>query len=209
MDAMGAGGTADPFAAARAREPGARYWAWFDRLDLALFQLERLGMLIACLFLAVVFLLLVAGVFGRPWTGFLFSLSLEGGSMSMWPVSYMGAAFIWRVYGHPQFDLFVRLTRGRKHHMLQLLNNLAALVVAFYLAWQAWESYRFHWQAESATQNLRYEYWPVYWTAFVGLGLLAVELLFSTLRHLRELIHPTGSEEAVYGGPEGASGAGV
>lgn len=183
----------------RAREPGARLWAWFDRLDLWLLQAERAGMGIAGLFLVFVFLMLIAGVFGRPWTGLLFSISLEGGSMSMWPISYMGAAFIWRVYAHPQFDLFLRLTRGRKHHILQFVNNFCALVVGVYFAWHAWESYQFQYKSNSATQNLRYVYWPIYWTAFVGLGLLALELLFSLLRHVREIIHPTFSEESVYG----------
>jgi TRAP-type C4-dicarboxylate transport system permease small subunit len=183
----------------RACEPGARYWAWFDRADYWLLQAERVGMGLAGLCLTCVFLMLIAGVFGRPWTGLLFSISLEGGSMSMWPISYMGAAFIWRVYGHPQFDLFLRVTRGRKHHVLQLVNNLCALVIGIYLAWYAWESYQFQFKSNSATQNLRYVYWPVYWTAFVGLGLLAIELAFSLLRHVREIIHPTMSEESIYG----------
>lgn len=175
-----------------------RFWASFKLVDHWLLRVEQVGMVIAAAFIAGVFLLLVAGVFARPWTGFVFSLSLEASSMAMWPISYMGAAFIWRVHGHPQFDLFLRKTRGRKHHILQTFNNACALMMTGYLAWFAWESYLFHYYAESGTQNLRYPFWPFYWAGFVGLGLLFVEVAFSLLRHLREVMHPTGVERALF-----------
>jgi TRAP-type C4-dicarboxylate transport system permease small subunit len=181
------------------REPFARWWTVFERLDHGLLQLERTAMAFAAAVLAGVFLMLMAGVLSRPWTGYVFSVALESGGMSMWPIAYMGAAFIWRIYGHVQFDLFLRITRGRTHHVIQLLNNLAALFIGVCLAWFAWESFQWQFRSGSTTQNLRYPFWPAYWTAFVGLWLLAIELVFSSLRHVREIIHPTGSEEAIYG----------
>lgn len=39
----------------------------------------------------------------------------------------------------------------------------------------------------------------MYWTACVGLGLLAVELLFSSLRQVREIVDPSGVEDDLYG----------
>ena len=119
--------------------------------------------------------------------------------MSMWPISYMGAAFIWRSYGNVQFDLFLHITHGRTHPVLQLLNNLCALAIGVCLAWYAWESFQWQFRSGASTQNLRYAFWPVYWTAFVGLGLLAVELLFSSLRQVREIVDPSGVEEDAYG----------
>jgi len=186
-------------AVAQRDEPLARWWRLFDRVDHALLMAERIGMGFAAFVVGGVFLMLMAGVFSRPWTGYVFSVALESGGMSMWPISYMGAAFIWRIYGHVQFDLFLRMTRGRTHHVLQLLNNLCALAIGLCLAWYAWESFQWQYRSGASTQNLRYEFWPMYWTAFVGLWLLAAEVLFSTLRQIREIVDPSGAEEEVYG----------
>ncbi len=117
------------------------FWSVFERLDRYLLQVERAGMIFAAAVLALIFVLLMAGVFGRPWTGTIFSVALETGSMAMWSISYMGAAFIWRTYGHVQFDLFLRMSRGRRHHVLQMLNNLAALFIGVCLAWYAFDSF--------------------------------------------------------------------
>lgn len=177
----------------------AGFWRYFERADRYFRQLELVGMWMAGAFLAAVTLLLLGGVFARPWTGFIFSLALEGGAMSMWPISYLGAAYIWRIYGHVQFDLVLRITHYRTHHILQFLNNFAAFTVGGLFAWFAWHSFMFQWISQSSTQNLRYPHWPMFWTAFVGTGLLATELVFSLLRHTREIIRPTGSEEQIYG----------
>lgn len=177
----------------------AGFWSRFDRVDGWLLQVERAGMAFAAVVLALVFAMLMAGVFGRPWSGTIFSVALETGSMSMWSISYMGAAFIWRTYGHVQFDLFLRMLRGRAHHLLQIANNLAALFIGVCLAWYALDSFLWQYRSGATTQNLRFPYWPAYWPAFLGLSILAVELVFSTLRNVRELVTPTGSEEAMYG----------
>ena len=117
----------------------------------------------------------------------------------MWPLSYLGAAYIWRIFGHVQFDLVLRKTHFRTHHILQATSALLILIFGSIAAWLAWESFLFQYHSQAATQNLRYPYWPVYWTASVGISLLALELLFSLLRHIREIIKPTGAEEAIYG----------
>ena len=172
---------------------------WLDRLDWLVLWLGRIGLGIAAGFVGLIFLLLIAGVIARPWTEFVFSFAFETTSMMLWPVAFMGAAGIWRIHGHVRFDLFLRITRGRKHHALELAAGVLAVVVGLLFAWQGWQSLASQFRSGGVTMAYLYPIWPLHSAVFVGGVLLFLELISSVIRSAREVVHPTGVEEATYG----------
>ena len=175
------------------------FWRLFDRFDFCVLWLGRIGHGIAAAFIGLLFLFLIAGVLSRPWTDFVFSFAFETTAMMMWPAAFMALASIWRTHGHVRFDLFLRVTRRRKHHVLELLNAIAATVIGVLIAWQGWLSVASQYRSGGATMVFLYPIWPLHAAVFIGGGLLALELISSVFRSIREIINPTGSEEAVYG----------
>lgn len=176
-----------------------RFWDRFEKLDLAVLQLGRLGKAVAAGLVGIVFLLLIAGVLARPWNNLVFSLAFEVSVMLLWPIAFLGLANIWRLHGHMQFDLFLRTTRGRRHHVLGLCSAVAACFVGILFVWQGWISFISQYQSGNATPTFRYPIWPLYSSVLLGSCIMALELLSSILREIREILVPSGSEESIYG----------
>lgn len=159
----------------------------FGRLDRRLYQVERLGMWIAGAVILVTFLVMIGAVFTRPWTGFLFSLGAEGAKMLLWPMGFMPAAYLWRHFGHVRFDLVLRAVNRRTAHRLELANSIVVLVLVVVMTISAYNSYLDVLQARTRTLTMHLPYWPVFWCSVAGCALMAVEVLFSTVRHWRSV----------------------
>ena len=179
--------------------PRSRFWRGVERLDRAVGVLGWIGLGVSALFVSLVFLLLIVGALTRPWSNFVFGFAYEASSVMLWPISFMALAVVWRNQGHVRFDLFLRLTRGRRHHLLELASSLVVLVIVVLFVWQGWIGLVSHYSTGTSTQTFRYPVWPMFSTVFVGCALLLAELVMSVLRALREVIQPTGVEEATYG----------
>lgn len=176
-----------------------RYWVAFAYFDRAVQWLGWVGIAVAAAFVAALFLLLIAAALTRPWSNYLFGLAYEAGSVMMWPISFLPLAAVWRVQGHVRFDLFLRLTRRRPHHVLELLGGVAVLCVAVLFVWQAWMALVTHYATGTATLVFRWPVWPMFMTAASGSVILGLELICSVMREVREVIQPTGVEEETYG----------
>src|SRR5690606_13056884 len=96
---------------------------------------------IAAALCAITFLLLCLAVITRPWSNFIFGLSFEIGGLLMWPIAFLPLAAVWRMKGHVRFDLALRLTRGRPHHVLELLTGLLVFAIMLLISWQALASF--------------------------------------------------------------------
>lgn len=182
-------------------EPGERFWRVFDRADHWLLQGERVGFGLAGAAILVTFLVMIGGVFSRPWTGYLFSVGVEGGKMGLWIMGYMPAAYIWRHYGHVRFDLVLRGVSFRAAQRIEVANCILGFILACLMTWSAWQSYWDVYIAKTRTLTLHFEYWPVFWVSVAGAGLLAIEVLFAGVRHWRESRHPTGKNPAPWDMP--------
>jgi TRAP-type C4-dicarboxylate transport system permease small subunit len=176
-----------------------RFWRQVDRLDRLVGVIGWIGLAVSAVFAALIFLVLIAGALTRPWSNFIFGFAYEVSSVMLWPISFLALAAVWRNQGHVRFDLFLRMTRRRRHHMLELASSAATLVVGVLFVWQAWVGLLSHYEAGTATLTFRYSVWPLFSTVFIGSVFLLMELIMSVLRSLREVIEPTGSEEAIYG----------
>ena len=177
----------------------ARFWRGFAYFDRVVQWLGWAGLAVAAVFVAAVFLLLIGAALSRPWSNYMFGLAYEAGSVMMWPISFLPLAAVWRVQGHVRFDLFLRLTRRRSHHVLELVGSVAVLCVSVLFIWQAWVALVTHYESGTATLVFRWPVWPIFMTAVTGSIVLGLELICSVLREVREVIHPTGVEEQTYG----------
>lgn len=175
------------------------FWRQVDRLDRLVGAIGWVGLGLSAMFVALIFLVLIVGALTRPWSNFIFSFAYEASSVMLWPISFLALATVWRNQGHVRFDLFLRITRRRAHHMLELTSSTATLVIGVLFVWQAWAGLLSHYEVGTATLTFRYPVWPLFSTVFIGSVLLFMELVMSVLRALREVIEPTGSEEAIYG----------
>jgi len=177
---------------------GRGFWYGFERFDRAVERLGWIGTAVSALFVALIFLVLIIGALTRPWSNFIFGFAYEVSSVMLWPISFLALATVWRNKGHVRFDLFLRLTRRRSHHTLELIGSIASMVVGVLFVWQGWVGLLSHYGTGTATQTFNYPVWPLFSTVFVGSVLLLLELTASVLRELREVVEPTGVEEADY-----------
>lgn len=178
---------------------GSPAWRAFERLDRGVFILGWAGVVLAGLLVGFLFLLLIVSAISRPWSNFVFGFAYELGSVMMWPIAFLPLAAVWRAQGHVRFDLFLRLTRRRQHHVLELLGSIAALIVGVLFVWQGWVSLTSHYARGTSTLVFRYEVWPVYGTVLAGSAILLLELMSSVARETREVIAPSGFEDDRYG----------
>lgn len=169
---------------------------WIDRAA-AIMNKTCSGVAAACV--AYVFLVLVAGVLFRPWSGFVFSFAFETSVAMLWPISFLALSELWRTQGHMRFDLLLRITRFRWHHSLLLCGSIGAFGMSIALAWAGATSLFAEYRSGSATLAFQYPIWPFYSSAAIGTFALALELLASIVRDIREIASPTGSEERIYG----------
>jgi TRAP-type C4-dicarboxylate transport system permease small subunit len=176
-----------------------RFWRGFEHVDRVVLWLGWAGLAVAAVFVALVFLLLISAALTRPWSNYMFGLAYEAGSVMMWPISFLPLAAVWRLQGHVRFDLFLRMTRRRPHHVMELMGSVIVLCVSILFIWQAWVALMTHYGSSTATLVFRWPVWPVFMTAVIGSVILGLELICSVLRELREVIHPTGVEEDTYG----------
>lgn len=165
------------------------FWSWAARADRALSIVEKLGMVIAALSILTLGAAMVAGVLLRPADPRLYSLAMELGGPVNWPLTYLGAAYIWRNNGHVQFDWMLGRLKGRSHSVAQIVGCLVSLAVAVMLTWIAWRTLNFYYRGSQGTLTMGIPYWYFYWTALAGLAVLSVEILFSALRHLHAFLN--------------------
>lgn len=163
------------------------FWRIFEYFDSAVLWLGRVAKGVAAGLVGVLFLILIAGVLVRPWSNSIFSSAFEVSIMLLWPIAFLGLANIWRTHGHVRFDLVLRCTHGRLHHMLNLCSAVAALIVALVLSWQSWVGFLSQYHSGSTTLTFRYPIWPLYSGVFIGSTILALELVTSVIREVRGL----------------------
>jgi TRAP-type C4-dicarboxylate transport system permease small subunit len=82
---------------------------------------------------------------------------------------------------------------------MELLGGIVVAVVAVLFIWQCWSGLIMHYRTGTHTLVFRYAVWPFFAAALVGSVVLFLEILTAILRSLREVIHPTGVEEKIYG----------
>ena len=171
-------------------------WGMFVRMDHWLHQVEKVCLWLSGLVIFAIFVIMIGSVFLRQWSSFLYSVGMEGAKMGMWPMGFLGAAYIWRHYGHVRFDLVLRSVSFRNAQWIELANSVVVFVVAVFMTLCSWVAFSDVYLAKSRTGTLHLQYWPMFWTSFVGAGLLVLETAFSIVRHWREARYPTGKEVA-------------
>lgn len=153
-----------------------------SRLDLRLYQLERVLALVSGLAVFGLMVLAVISVSGRNF----FSQPLPGYvdwiEQAMPLIAFMGVAYAQRDGGHIRMDILVGALKGRALYAAEIITTLAILLLMLLLVWGSWahfqRSFDFAapmWSRDS-TMDIALPIWPAKLLAPVAFSVLCLRL---------------------------------
>ena len=174
-----------------------------SRLDLALFQLEKLLALLAGVTILVVMLISVANILGRkivnvPVPGFV-----DWMEQSVPLIAFFGIAYCQRLGGHIRMDILIGRLHGRVLYAAEWVGVLALLALSATLIWGSWlhfdRSFDFSssWWSRDSTIDLSLPTWPVKLVVPVMLFLLALRLALQLWAYGRAFVDNAQTPVAV------------
>lgn len=131
-------------------------------------------------------------LFNRPIAGYIDFVEL-----SISAFAFLAIAYCQRVGGHVRMDLFVNMSSGRLHWLIEALGIVASMFLIAVLIWFSWDHFMRAWSSGDSTIDAQIPVWPSKLAVPLAFSLLLLRLGLQLAGYLRLVARPDAEPVAI------------
>lgn len=165
--------------------------------DVRLGRVETFFNLVAAACIFVLMFLGMAQVLGRQLLDRPINGYIDFVELSMATFAFLGIAYCQRLGGHVRMEMFLKMTGGRVHWVLEVFGTLIALFVIAVLIWYGFDHFLRAYRLGDSTIDAELPVWPSKLLVPISFALLWLRLLLQLVAYLRLVLNPSAPPVAV------------